>query len=560
MKRIIYFLTIMMLPALYSCSNQYDNIDQYATDETVYIGTFYEYPSVKIGYNRVEIDLLQYFPLEYWYVDDIRDLINTIPGTTSVYRPSPDEIYMGKARKTIVEYYEGDELRRIVFDSVCSWVNIENLTSSKIYVFTIYSEDEFGNKSVPVEATGRPFTDEELAGYAFPLPYTIATPSTMDFRWGDSISSSIYKFVDLDYSYTDRNDSLRKGKLTSDVRPSFSVNELGTGNVVPIKVRCRLIPLIEDVNGVRIPIIDTVVMERMFDAKTATAEEYINARALRPIQSALLDENNLTRATVKWNGTSDHLAWTEVRYQLLDGTWTVLRVDNRQGETVCENVMRGVAFQIRCAYTPPGTTDEYISEWTNHMTPFLLEYNRRDWTAVSRGRFHPWGDDNAGPEWVGGHPMTVFDGNFQSGWHTRLGTPFPQYLLIDMKSTKTVSKVVVGNKSDEDGYWNHLELYVTDDLSIPGYTPYTVDWDEDPTLRQDRFLTWHHDMANNHLPGEIPASWGAPVAQVQVKKYGSHTFDLAQYKAGRYLIVLFPDNKITYGTYINVREVNVFGD
>ncbi|MDR1594533.1 MAG: hypothetical protein LBS43_08650 [Prevotellaceae bacterium] len=529
MKRIIYFLLIVT--TLYSCTGQYDNIGLYATEETVYVGKFGDMPTVNIGYNRVEINLM----------DD---------------RFSPDDIYLGKAKKTVVEYEESDGLQRRVFDSVCSWVNITGLTTPKTYIFSIYAEDEHGNKSVAVEALGKPFTDEDLAGYSFPLPNMIPTPTTMDFRWTEEsgLSSSLFNFAELLYSYTDRNGKLVTGNLTSKDVPRFSIVGLQPSDNFPISVTCKIIPIME--SG---PILDTVTMEREFFAKTASPEEYLSARTLRPLKTAKIHDDDNSQATITWSDATDHLTWTEIRYQQSNGIWKNEYIDNRYTETLCTDIKRGVKFQIRCAYTPPQTNEEYVTEWADQEL-FMVKYDLKNWTVVPRHGNHPWGGDGSGSQtvWSGGHPMLILDDDPRSGWHSKLGTAFPQVLIIDMKESRAVSKFVLN--SADGGYWNNVELYLTDELSMSGYVTHTVNWSSTPEARVDNYSAWVNKMIAL-IPANPPvASWGSPIAKTQAKKATSLSFLLPQTLHGQFLIVLFPDNNLGWATYIDVHGIEVFSE
>jgi hypothetical protein len=546
MKRIIYFISTVLISALYSCSGQYDDIDEYATSESIYVGRYDNSPVVKIGYNRVEIDL-------------VNTLVFNTDGSYS-YEPSrigPDEFYLGKARKTVVEYDLPDSTYRIRYDSVCSWVNITGLTLSRTYIFRIYTEDEYGNKSIPIEAMGKPFTDDDFAGYSFPIPRMIPSPSTMEFKWtGETgLSSSLYEFADLKYSYVNRNGKTITGKLTAKDNPSFSIVNLEESEIVPISIDYRIIPIME--SG---PILDTVMLSAVFEAKTVSAENYMSARSFRPILGADINPDNTTEATISWGTVTDHLVWMDIRYEHLDGTVEDVRVGNDQASTYCANIKRGVTIKARACYNPPQTEDVFITEW-KEVTSFLLKYYRTGWVVVARTGNHPWGGDGVGTQtlWDGGKPILILDDDHTSGWHSVLGSSFPQVLVIDMLESRPVSEVVLANKN-KDGYWYHIELYLTDEAFMPGYYAHTINLSEDKVSRQAAYQEWETSM-RALLPSSLPAaSWGAPVAQVQYKTGISNyqTMTLSQTRQGRFLIVVFPDNNSGWSTYIDVENVDVY--
>jgi hypothetical protein len=539
MKRIIYFLLTVLVSALYSCSGQYDNIDQYATDETVYVGRFYEDPYMRVGYKRLEIDLLS--------------------DTTG--RAFADDIYMGKAKKTIVEYEEEDGLRRLVYDSVCSWVNIKGLTSPKTYIFTIYAEDEYGNKSISVEALGKPYTDADFDGIAFPEPNVIPSPTTVSFDWenevSEGLSSPLFKFIELIYSYVNGEGNTVSGKLTAKDAPSFNIKNLNIAENTTVIINCRIIPVAEA--GL---ILDTLSMIKEFVTKTRTEEEYLAARTLRPIESALIipgDENN---AKITFGAKTDHLMWTEIRYKNNDGDSTVIHVENSETVKDCPNFERRGTVQIRCSYNPPETDIVVISEWTDYG-PFILKRDPKleNWVVIPRTGWHNWGGDGSGSQniWSGGHPMLILDDDTESGWHSVVNpaAPFPQVLIIDMKETRRVSSVI-GNQG---GYMNTVQIYLTDDLSINPYYTHEIDWTGGD--REGKYNSWVAPYMSV-IPAIAPASWGAVLGQANVPGIGSFSFNLPEVMEGRFLIILFPNNDTWTpdypATYICLNTLEVYSD
>jgi hypothetical protein len=533
MKRIIYFLsTVLLIAALYSCAEQFDNIKQYAESETVYVGKYSDNPYVGIGYKRVEIELLG----------------------DSVGRAATDDIYLGRATKTIIEYEEADSLRRIVIDSVCSWVNITELTTPKTYIFTIYAEDDLGYKSIPIEALAKPFTDDDFAGIAFPMPHVIPAPSTVEFIWDEvsmGLSSPLFKFVELIYSYTDRDNKEVRARLTASDYPSFNMRHLKPNDSTSLTINCRIIPITE--SGF---IIDTLSLQREFRTKTVMLEDYMNARTLRPIISALINPNNQSEATITLGDKTDHLARTEIRYRRQsDGEYNVILVDNDRSRVLCPDIAHYETIQFRCGYNPPETDDIFFTEWQDYA-PFIMKYDTKDWVVVPRTGSLNWGRDGAGSQniWTGGHPMLILDDDPNSGWHsiTESSAPFPQVLVIDMKEPRQVSKVIT-----HGGYWKTVQLYLTDDPAIPGYSPYTVNWNS--SIKETDYNNWVSQWTAL-IPDNTPESWGLPIAQGNTEQ--KHTFLIPQEPSGRFLILRFPDNNAWTeewpATYISVLGFEVY--
>jgi hypothetical protein len=547
MKRIIYFLSTVLVAALYSCSGQYDNIDLYATDESVYVGKYDDVSpgAIRIGYNRIEVDLTD----------------------ESMGRVPSDEMYMGKAKRTIIEYEEANVTVRRTIDSVCSWLNITGLTSPKTYIIKIYTEDGHGNKSVAVEALGKPFTDSDLAGISFPVPYMVPSPSSVEFIWPEDggFASSLYRFVDLEYSYVNNEGDLISDKLTSRDVPRFDVLNLNMGESTPVYIASRIVPIMESGR-----IIDTLVLRDTIVTTTVSPDEYLATRTLRPITSALINPNppdeSAGTVTLGSIDAAPHVEWTEIKYYKSDGDSVIVRIANNDPETIlCTDIKRDAKIKIRCAYVPPGTNIEFTGGWSDG--PFFVKrYSPKDenWTVLPNDGYHPWDDqpvqysDSPNWQWLSGHPMLLLDEYPNSGWHSRLpggSSKLPQVLIIDMKASNMVSEVMLG--STGGGYWNNISLYLTDDLAISGYETYTIDWGVDKNTRENAYKTWMDSMIGK-LPGELPAaSWGAPVAQWQAMANASHSFSLPPASKGRFLIIVFPDSANGNG-YINAHNIEVY--
>jgi hypothetical protein len=222
--RFILAACMMTSLSLYlSCDEVYDNIKDFSVEETVYpahVDTVF----VSIGYERVEIDLSKY---------------GRIPSS---------QINLGKAKKTIIEY---DNIR-IVYDSLCSWANIRGLAQSKLYRFSIYTEDEYGDRSTPVEIAATPYTIDDINALALPAPSVYESVSSGMLEWKNSVSGELFDFLGYEYSYTDKDDNKRNGSGTGDY-PSFLIQNITAGQPVNITMNCRIIPKIEGT-----PILDMV--------------------------------------------------------------------------------------------------------------------------------------------------------------------------------------------------------------------------------------------------------------------------------------------------------------
>ncbi|WP_158648309.1 DUF4998 domain-containing protein [Candidatus Symbiothrix dinenymphae] len=240
-------ILVGIVAALYSCNNDmYDNIKEMVNKEVVYPAGYdqaFVETGTRAGDERVEIDLY--------------------PG-----RPSAAEMakLLSKAKKTVVEY--GTE--RLVIDSVCSWVDIRNLTIANTYRFKIYTEDEHGNKSIPVEATGKPFTDADKGA--------MVVLNTLSASVSQAIAICIeapdmYTFCGASYSYPDEtNDTLREESNT----PMLIFHDLAAGATTKVNVSYHLLPQ----GG-----IDTLLVADVIEVTTiaqSAFDDYMNETRMFP--------------------------------------------------------------------------------------------------------------------------------------------------------------------------------------------------------------------------------------------------------------------------------------
>ncbi|GHT79111.1 hypothetical protein FACS189464_3620 [Bacteroidia bacterium] len=252
-----------------SCNgDMYDNIKEYADSETVYpAGYDQDQVSLKAGLERVEIYLMA-------------DL--------------DEEPYLPKAKKTVVEF--GDESR--TFEPARTFVNITGLSRPQTYHFKIFTEDEFGNRSAPVEISGKALTQEDVNSIV------VFTSSSGGVSYGIIKcleAAGIFTFCSADYNYTDANNVEQSGKSKS---ATFVVDNLPTGQASQINVNFHILP-----TGT----IDTLVFSNLVEVTTMSQQafdDYINVT--QPFNGAIHTVSAAAPCTI--NGADYDLGGREIAF------------------------------------------------------------------------------------------------------------------------------------------------------------------------------------------------------------------------------------------------------
>lgn len=246
---------LVALPFFYSCKGMYDNIEEY-TGEKVYPAKFDTIVG-HIGYERVEIDLMK------------------------AGRISSKDMNLGKATKTVIEY----ENKQIIIDSLVSWVNIKDLNAAKLYRIKVYTMDEYGNKSVPLETAIIPFTEADLASLVVQSPRILSSPTSSVLDWPSGLSSILLDYKNLSYSYTDASGKEQKGQRGAN--PRIFLANLPPGQAVAVNINYSIIP---KVNGTAI--LDSIRFEQRLTINTPTS-----STAFIPTEAATLTKNGISEFT-----------------------------------------------------------------------------------------------------------------------------------------------------------------------------------------------------------------------------------------------------------------------
>jgi hypothetical protein len=339
MKKVFFIVCTVLSLTFLSCSGDiFDNIKEHASDEQVYVGKF-DKADVKIGLNRLEVDLL------------------------NAGRISAEEVNIGKAVKTIVEY----DGKTITYEQVPSWLNITGLTEPKLYRIKIYNIDEHGNKSMPVEVAAIPFTRTDSLNIIFPIPTKLLAPKSVQFTWPNGLDSEFFDFYEMEYSYTDAEGpkTLLKSTLDSTGPKSRSLTVF---NLVPavtdtVKLKAKIVP---KQNGT--PILDTMYIELSVGYLLPTEEQYLSVRENRKVEKTYIERNN---ASITWLNPTDHLAITEFVYETVGNTFDTIKVDPQTKTVKIEGAKADARYKTRCGFLPPGAVDTLYKEWVESRYPFF---------------------------------------------------------------------------------------------------------------------------------------------------------------------------------------------
>ena len=257
MRKIISILFLGCVVFLWSCEGMYDK-QQLFEGEIIYPAK-YDTVIGFIGYERVEINLMK---------------AGRIPSNL---------INLGKAQKTRIEYDD----KIVTIDSLVSYVNITNLTQSKLYRFKIYTVDKYGNESVPQEIALIPFTRNDLASYAVTPPRIMASPSAAVIDLPMGLSSVLLDYYGLSFKYTDKEGVVQTGSRKANSR--FFIGNIEAGKQIEVEMEYKIIPKLN-----RKPILDTVLFKSNLVLNMPTVSTVFS-----PTERNILAANGVTTFTAE---------------------------------------------------------------------------------------------------------------------------------------------------------------------------------------------------------------------------------------------------------------------
>jgi hypothetical protein len=483
MKRILFLITISTF-LLSSCDDIYDNIKDFVEEEKVYPGK-YDFAKGKIGFERVEIDLL------------------------AAGRILSSEVKLGKAKKTVVEYDD----KKVVFDSVCSWVGITGLTQQKLYEFKIYTIDEFGDQSIPVNVSLTPFTSADINVVNIVPPRVISSPWRVQVDWPNGISSVLLRYLTLSYSYTNKNGNVVTGERGEN--SAFIVENLVPGEQSTINIKYKVIPKVEQVE-----ILDTIELEIPIILNMPTAASYQVKLTNREIQLMEIAPN-LKDLIITWKsaGSDYTLHHSTLRYTDNSTNPPQIRdvvIANEDVQTVISGVKSGEAISVISTYEPLGGGGTLVNANPKAYIQNDYLYSREGWTVAGVS-------DEYAPD--GGGSTTVLDNKLNTFWHSNYKpsvVPPPHWIILDMTTPRNISRIDTYRRAGNTAT-KTVEYYlgVSPDADDPSWTK----------IAQGAYPTG--DLLSLNV---------------------SNSIDTRQY---RYLKLLTPDSGAT--GYVCVAEIYLYG-
>jgi hypothetical protein len=227
----------------------------------------------------------------------------------------------------------------------------------KLYRFYIYTEDEHGNRSVPVEATAVPYTDEDavLLAASIPQPRVEASTSVAVVEWPTGLPDRLLEFYGLTFSYTDKTGALQTGSSDS---YKFRIENLQSG-LVSVDIKFKIVPKVEGSS-----ILDTFYMDKNILANIWTDAEFEEVKKTYVSRTNSWAEFTGAAANIYWNTAVSYIVETEVQYTDQSGDLVNLTVLPSETTTLCANAPQKrylVKFRSLIKYEATGET--WLTAW-----------------------------------------------------------------------------------------------------------------------------------------------------------------------------------------------------
>lgn len=250
------------------------------------------------------------------------------------------------------------------------------------------------------------------------------------------------------------------------------------------------------------------------DFGTAYGANFQAALMDRRIKSVTLTDKE---ASIDWYSAAEGLLANEVRYVRNNGTESIIRMPSDEFTTHCPDAKAGEEFEYRSLFIPEEeAVDTFYTEWTKELLPAEYKFDRSGWTITVS-------DETAGD---GGGKDAVLDNLLNTWWHSNYtggNTPLPHWAIIDMLSSKDISKIEAYRRPGS-----------TDTKSIEFYVGNTSDVDATDWVQ----IATGAFSSGDRLELPIPESTNT--------------------NQGRYLKILLPDSN--RNPFTNLAEVYVYGE
>lgn len=263
----VIIVLLLTLIVNYACDeDMHDALKKFATEETVYPAAF-DTIYATIGYERAEIDL------------------------RSDGRIPASSMDKSKAKKTVIIYDEDSSSPTVIeIDSVCSYVNVTGLTQPRLYRIKIYTEDEYGSRSIPQEVSVVPYTsyDKEVLSQGILDPVTSMAPTALVMEWPTGLNTIMMEYHGLSYEYQDQSGEILSGTRLKD--PRIYSSNLPAGEEVIFNMEYKVLPILD--NGAKL--LDTIEVQKPFIVQMPTPDQQFIPQELN-----ILRANGITRFTTE---------------------------------------------------------------------------------------------------------------------------------------------------------------------------------------------------------------------------------------------------------------------
>lgn len=180
-----------------------------------------------------------------------------------------------------------------------------------------------------------------------------------------------------------------------------------------------------------------------------------------------------TGGVIDWYSSMEGLVRNEIRYTRKDGTEALAWLPAEKYSVTCPDIQPGSTFEYRSLYIPEEEAiDTFATAWKTYEEAFPSEYkfDRTNWAVLAVS------DETASD---GGGKDAIIDDDLNSWWHSNYtdeSTPLPHWVIIDMESSKQISKVEVYRRSGTTDT-KTVEIYVgnSPDADASGWVEIATD-------------------------------------------------------------------------------------